>query len=414
MIAIKGQVKACMRRGFKFINSYVQWWALMDHFSFSEVKDMIAKKREDKYWDYKEFHHENQADLLHDILCMANNADLFKPSYLIFGIDNDGNVKGVKSDDPNRKNQQQIINLLKDKKFAEGKRPPVHMRSTLDYDGKVLDILIIENTLDTPYYLTEDFSFQPKDAAGTRTGKPRTAKAYHIYTRINDTNVDIDKSADPHIVEKLWKKRFGLLLPPLLMFRELLEAKQEWMLEENVYYHIYHPEYTIELKYDSEKNVDMDATRARPFPPLSLSGVMKAKYSGTTLYSRRFSGKVKDCITFPPEESVIPFSLGEKPVHFGYFTRGSLLLCLYHFLNHKPYADLGFNPNRADMYLSSFIIFESEEEERNFNIYAQNNFDKFVDFGGQCTPPGNIIPDETRQALKLLLDEYRRANGNKN
>lgn len=38
-----------------------------------EVITLISSRREDDYWDFKEKHHINRADLLHDIICMANN-----------------------------------------------------------------------------------------------------------------------------------------------------------------------------------------------------------------------------------------------------------------------------------------------------------------------------------------------------
>ena len=37
------------------------------------IEGLIRTKREDDYWDFKEKHHINKADLLHDIICMANN-----------------------------------------------------------------------------------------------------------------------------------------------------------------------------------------------------------------------------------------------------------------------------------------------------------------------------------------------------
>lgn len=39
----------------------------------TEIEMLIQSKREDEYWDFKEKHHDNKADLLHDIICMANS-----------------------------------------------------------------------------------------------------------------------------------------------------------------------------------------------------------------------------------------------------------------------------------------------------------------------------------------------------
>lgn len=59
---------------------------------------------------------------------MANNrAD--RDVYTIFGVtDADFEIVGV-NDDENRRNQQQIIDFLKDKKFASGIRPTIELKT---------------------------------------------------------------------------------------------------------------------------------------------------------------------------------------------------------------------------------------------------------------------------------------------
>lgn len=37
------------------------------------VANLASLKREGIYWDFKREWHDNKADLLHDIICMANN-----------------------------------------------------------------------------------------------------------------------------------------------------------------------------------------------------------------------------------------------------------------------------------------------------------------------------------------------------
>ena len=40
---------------------------------YEEISELIDLKTEGDYWDFKVQWHENKADLLHDIICMANN-----------------------------------------------------------------------------------------------------------------------------------------------------------------------------------------------------------------------------------------------------------------------------------------------------------------------------------------------------
>lgn len=50
------------------------------------VSDLANLKREGSYWDFKREWHGNKADLLHDIICMANNPE-DTTGLLIIGID---------------------------------------------------------------------------------------------------------------------------------------------------------------------------------------------------------------------------------------------------------------------------------------------------------------------------------------
>jgi len=365
-----------------------------------EIKEMIAQRRETKHWDYKEYHHENQADLLHDIICMANNTDLFKPSYIIFGVNDQGDVKGIDQSDPNRKKQHDIVTFLKDKNFAEGRRPDVHMKSDIGCSGKLLDVLIIENDSNTPYYLTREFKAQPRDNDGNPTGKPRKVMPFHIYTRINDTNVDIDRNADPHIVERLWKKRFGLLLPPELMFKNLLLSEQDWVSVDNAYYNTYHPEYTIDIEYKQRVSRKTSSELAAKFPPLPPSGVVRAKYYGTTLYSRDCIGAKNDGVIILLDIGHLHFDEG-KDIIYKYFMKDSILSYLYNFFNIKSQHSYGFLGMRGAPIQSPFLIFESEHEQISFTIYAEKQFSKFVKYGGGHSAATNA------EAVNRLFEEYQ-------
>ncbi len=68
---------------------------------------------------------------------------------------------------------------LKSKKFAGGVRPKIEMR-TLEIQNHEIDVLIINNTRDTPYYLIENF--QDKER------KDRVVRANYIYTRVSLKN----------------------------------------------------------------------------------------------------------------------------------------------------------------------------------------------------------------------------------
>ncbi|MDN4079365.1 ATP-binding protein [Paenibacillus polymyxa] len=243
-----------------------------------ELQALILSKREDDYWDFKQQHHSNKANLLHDIICMANNrAD--RNAYIIFGIaDGTFDVVGVENDE-NRRNQQQMIDFLKTKKFVSGIRPRVELR-TLLLTGHEVDVLIIMNSTDTPYFLTEDF---PDNG--------RKVHANHIYTRVGDTNTDIDKSADINNIEYLWKKRFLLTRSPFEQIMKHLENKEEWKQDDDTYYNIYNPEFTIAIEFDEDDRRFLipEFYAYAMYNESTMYQMLSIKYFGTQLYGKQIA-----------------------------------------------------------------------------------------------------------------------------
>ena len=70
------------------------------------VIELIASKTEGGYWDFKRSWHETNADLLHDIICMANNIEN-RDAYVIIGVTNSGEFNDI-SNDTNRKNTKKL------------------------------------------------------------------------------------------------------------------------------------------------------------------------------------------------------------------------------------------------------------------------------------------------------------------
>lgn len=94
----------------------------------NEIKHLINLCAEGDYWDYKLEWHNNKAELLYDVICMANN-QVNKDYYIIIGVNDDGEVVELDNSIEYRKRQQDIICLLKDKKFAAGIRPTIYVQS---------------------------------------------------------------------------------------------------------------------------------------------------------------------------------------------------------------------------------------------------------------------------------------------
>lgn len=60
---------------------------IMNNIEFErEVAELIGRRTEGEYWDFKQQWYLNNTDLLHDIICMANSP-VNRDCYIIIGIE---------------------------------------------------------------------------------------------------------------------------------------------------------------------------------------------------------------------------------------------------------------------------------------------------------------------------------------
>ena len=208
------------------------------------VNDLIARKGEGVYWDFKREHHTSKGNLVHDVLCLAN-AEYAGPRFLIFGVDDtDFSLHDIKGSD-RRRTQADIASLFRDNagKFFQSRFPTFDL-CEIAIDGTLVDVLVIENEPKKPYYLVE---------------KIEKVRAHHVYTRVCDTNTPIDAAAQPHEVERMWRERFGLDAPALERGKRCLEEPAAWTVrEENGFVCCHHdvfPEFTLRAA-SAERHID--------------------------------------------------------------------------------------------------------------------------------------------------------------
>ena len=250
------------------------------------ILSLISRRTEGLSWDFKLTHHKDNADLIHDVLCLAN-ADHPGRRYLVFGVENQSfEVRSI-ADAPGRKTQADIVGLFRDNmnKFFQSRIPEFYLVSH-QYDGKSLDVLVIEDRPHKPYYLVEDY----------HQGRKRV-RAHHIYTRIGDTNTPADESAPPHEIERMWRERFGLDKSPLEKAKLYLEDPDGWatISEEPFiglsydYYELF-PEFTL-ITADAESPVvacNEEWNRGEIRTDGNSAGYYKLYYHQTLLNCTRF------------------------------------------------------------------------------------------------------------------------------
>lgn len=335
----------------------------MEHFKQGlslneEVTNLIRLRQEGSFWDFKKQWYTNKSDMLHDIICMSNNLSN-RTAYIIIGIDEQQDYSIVDvSCDPNRKNTQKLVDFLKDKKFAGGIRPVVHVES-LNYSKGVIDTIVIENSSSTPFYLTVQYE-------GVR--------ASSIYTRVMDTNTPIDKSADINHVEQLWRKRFHLDDTPIEKFRYYLRSPDDWeTIQDNDmgYFYKYSPEYTITCEKDESTN----GYEYYMFGQVNTTPswwLVTLRYHQTAI--EQFQGIALDggrSFVIAPRRA---YDLLNTDVSsFGFYIQNDLRCRLLEFYHRKETSE----EYSYRGYMRAIIVFRSEHEYKSFLNYVQTHVGEY-------------------------------------
>lgn len=333
---------------------------------------LIESKREGAYWDFKKQYDENKASLLHDILCLSN-AQHKGDRFLIFGVSDPPKceIKGVKGD-ANRWKQHQFIDFIKAQNFAGDIRPEIELRTEVIGEAEI-DVLVIFDHPEKPYYLRED-----------KSDKSKIVRANSIYTRTGDTNTPIDKSADVSAIATMWRERFGLDMPPLEKARlYLLDYKNwEWDGVDFAYYK-YFPEFTIKIGTYSnrnEKHVWWDIWPAGE--PLSES-IYEIKYHATQLAKLKVIHCDREGFSFPyPDVSYIQTDNSEhKEADNTYslfcYTKDMLSYSLLHHLFMGNCTTGIQSYTKPPIKRLPFMIFENDEEREAYMCSLKENIDEF-------------------------------------
>lgn len=341
-----------------------------------EIIELIEQKVEGSYWDFKQEWHSNNADLLHDIICMANSP-ANRDCYIIIGVmDKNCDICGVSPE--KRKNQQNVINLLRQKpKWAGGYIPEVYVK-TVVISEKEIDVIVIKQSDDTPFYLLEDYKGQ---------GDPLFKGA--IYTRKGDTNTAKTGTADVYDTELLWKRRFGLLYNPSQRAKHYLKDIENWEMIDGdadkfgvnrfFFYYRPDPDYTVQLTYEEPEENSRKVTDINDGSIGSLSFYLFAfcNVSYHTDFSDRREIRLfyKDiplftnyleCIDEGRTEILPP----ELPAVEAYYIEDSFRYLLFQFV--FAHVCRNYSEEALKMILRVVPVFHNEREYETFREYVKS------------------------------------------
>lgn len=382
-----------------------------------DVPALIELKREGAYWDFKKQWHKDNFELLHDIICLANNLES-EVSYLIIGVDEDADYEVcdvVNNPEVKRRTNQSLVDLLNSHSWA-GPQPPFTTIIPFECGDATIDVVVIvSHREDMPYYLSKPDS---------------KLKAWMVHTRRSDQNTPIDKGASWSEVEQIWRHHFALDASPLDQAIIMLRDKASWVFLTSISnledkYYKYAPEYTVCHRPDYERDgyeyYMLNQTDCSPsWYSISL------RYHQTTLYDtlgialdggRYFAPVPSRSFIRWARESYKP----DADVSYCYYALDSIDWVLNEFFFNEEYADARL---ARDRFLEMIVLFESEDERSDFEHYLKQSKDEFVKrYSDQDAPYGpERLPETYAErgrvmlgsqmraipAIKSMLEDYRR------
>lgn len=187
-----------------------------------ELLKLIATKEDDRH-DFKEQWYEpgqgnsDKAEMLKDIFSFVNTVHN-EDCYLIFGIaDGTHEVVGVENS-KHRYNTQQITDWLS-KLPIEPEIPEIRI-DTFHIQEHEVDVMVIQNTDNVPVFLSDE---QKGKGFGKHSIHPG-----QVFTRREDTNTPISRTANYNQLVELLKKHLGLNLPIKGRFKKVLKDWKNW------------------------------------------------------------------------------------------------------------------------------------------------------------------------------------------
>ncbi|ASM51569.1 hypothetical protein PESP_a3814 [Pseudoalteromonas espejiana DSM 9414] len=338
------------------------------------VSNLIYKKCEGLWWDFKQKFHSDLYDLLHDIICLSNVIHEGE-RYLIFGISDELDVTGLKSEDKTY-TQADILDLLRKQPFAENNAPKVSLKF-IKYQNKDIAILKIENERLKPYFLTRDIKSRGK-----------LLRAGTIYSKVKDTNTPKDSCANPHDIKAMWVERFGLDLTASKRFSFILEDAENWKYDGiNEAFYALDPDFTIEVSNTECEGGQYWWQNSFFEKPRKYNYILKFKNTIMHEVPVIHFRNENLCIPFPNIEFIsYPKKLDGLSANFYcdlfYFQKGTLEYSLFLHLRKIETETPSFSTPitsqiKAPIIKLPFYIVNSDQELKDLEI---SFFDKFKEF----------------------------------
>lgn len=363
------------------------------------IQKLINRGYEGDYWDYKQEWHNNIKDLIKDIICFANTPHN-ENCYIIFGVDDTGKIVGMSE---KRRKQSDIIDALDNLAFVGDIRPEISL-DTVIIDDTEIDVLTVYNVERTPVYLKQKYGHMHKGC---------------IYLRKGDKNTPNDGMADINDIEKLWKKRLGLLQTPLDYIFSRLEYPLDWQRQGDIFYYKYKPEYLLKIIDDKREKAEY---YAYVMSNESVIYEMLQIISGNTILKEYLLVRLDGgrYLIPTPKWSTVGFDKYDisKKILYTYFIKNGNRYKLSKFFYDEDNIEHRYDKMKL---MDVVLLYFTEEERNSFEKYIEKHQEDILDKANKLTEYSYIDDTDIEskvykhrlcvgRVLKDLLIEWRKEN----
>lgn len=336
------------------------------------VREFFYQETEGEYWDFKEkpYFYEGQSekdknkkkgDLLHDVICMANNMSNHD-AYIIMGIsDHPVKITGVKQF-TKKWTQESYQDFLQKLSWAGDCVPSVELRSI---NNGNLEVLVVRKSNKVPFYLTKRYN---------------KVKENQIYVRKGAKNTAIDSQASIDDIEKLFRFRLGIIPFPKERVITYIEDTENWVKMKSSYesiswYYDPFPEFTIDLIDDPQNDELRTPVYALIHPNARSSWqILRLKYHQTILleFTSHYIDEYRG-FSVQPKYNFLKFSNGFEDIELNstyyYYLHDSIEIKLIYLLKELLEQD----GEACGRHLNLIPIFYSDDERKIIEKYVEEN-----------------------------------------
>lgn len=342
-------------------------------------QEMIIKlinTPEDERHDFKQewYKKEQKSEMVRDIFSFVNTVHN-ETCYLILGVSDQQTIIGVEKD-PNRKNQQNMIDFISHLPIANDNIPKVYVQS-MELEGHKIDIIVIPNTNNVPVYLSSKYPSRNKEGRFITPGQ--------IFSRIGDVNTPVNETTNFYQVQSLWRKQFHLNVSIQEQYKYVLKDTDNWSYteqEENMgFIYNLNPDFFIAIENDDLTRQEVEALSIDQIKVRMGWNYLKLKYRNLTIKSLLFvSLDGARYHTTVPEYAFIENSVGKRP-YLSYYRmlEDSFEYLVNHMMNSSPYSFTSYGSSSSEQAKNNIVIYTNKEEEVEIHAKLVNKYSNLAE-----------------------------------